>query len=39
MGFTDLNGILVGEEMNDLECVCNDADGHELLAIIAALHH
>jgi hypothetical protein len=35
----DLNGILVGEEVDDFESVCDDADGHKLLAIVATLHH
>jgi hypothetical protein len=36
---TDLNGVLVGEEVDDLECMCNDADSHKLLAVVASLHH
>ena len=36
---THLNGVLVGEEVDDFECVCNNANGHELLAIVATLHH
>lgn len=36
---THLNGVLVGEEVNDFECVCNNANGHKLLAIVATLHH
>jgi hypothetical protein len=35
----DLNRVLVGQQVDDLERVCNDADGHELLAVVAALHH
>ena len=34
-----LDGVLVGEEVDDLERVCNDADGEELLSVVAALHH
>jgi hypothetical protein len=36
---TDLDGVLVGEEVDDLKCVCDDANCHELLAVVAALHH
>lgn len=35
----DLDGVLVGEEVDDLEGVLDDADGHELLASVAALLH
>jgi len=34
-----LDGILVGEEVNDLEGVGNNSDCKELLAVVAALHH
>ena len=37
--YTDLDGVLVGEEVDDLERVRNNADGEELLAVVAALHH
>ena len=30
---------LSGEEMNDLEGVLHDADGHQLLAVVASMHH
>lgn len=30
---------LSGEQMNDLERVLDDANGHELLAVVAAVHH
>jgi len=36
---TDLDGVLVGEEVDDLKCMCDDANCHELLAVVAALHH
>jgi hypothetical protein len=36
---TNLDGVLVGEEVDDLECMCDDADSHKLLAVVAALHH
>ena len=35
----DLDGVKVGEEVDDLERVLDDADGHELLAVVAAVHH
>ena len=35
----DLQGVLVGEEVDDLEGVGDDADSHELLAVVAAVHH
>ena len=34
-----LERVLVGEEVDDLERVRDDADGQELLAVVAALHH
>ena len=34
-----LDGVLVGEEVDDLERVRNNADGEELLAVVAAVHH
>ena len=36
---TYLDGVLVGQEMDDLEGVCNDTESQELLAVVAALHH
>ena len=36
---TYLDGVLVGEEVDDLERVRDNADGQELLAVVAALHH
>jgi hypothetical protein len=35
----NLDRVLVGEEVNDFECVCDDSNSQELLAVIAALHH
>ena len=35
----NLDGVLVGEEVDDLEGVLDNADGHELLAGVAALLH
>ena len=36
---TYLDGVLVGEEVDDLESVRDDADSQELLSVVAALHH
>ena len=36
---TNLNRILVCEEVDDLECMRDNADSQELLAIVATLHH
>jgi len=36
---TNLDGVLVGEEVNDLKRMGNDADGQKLFAVVAALHH
>jgi hypothetical protein len=30
---------LVGQEVDDLEGVLDDADSHELLAVVSAVHH
>ena len=35
----DLNGILVREQVNDLERVLDDADGHEFFAGVASFFH
>ena len=35
----DLERILAGQQVNDLERVLDDAHGHELLAVVAAVHH
>ena len=37
--YTDLDGVLVGEEVDDLERMCDNANGQKLLAVVAALHH
>ena len=34
-----LERVLVGEEVDDLESVRDDADSQELLSVVAALHH
>ena len=34
-----LKRIFVGEQVNDLHGVLHDAHGHELLAVVAAVHH
>lgn len=36
---TYLDGVLVAEKVDDLERVRNNANGQELLAVVAALHH
>jgi len=35
----DLNGVLVGHDVNDLEGVSHYSDGHQLLAVVSAVHH
>mmetsp|Transcript_36979 Transcript_36979/g.55879 ORF Transcript_36979/g.55879 Transcript_36979/m.55879 type:complete len:255 (-) Transcript_36979:22-786(-) len=35
----DLERVLVGEEVDDLEGVLDDANSHHLLAVVAAVHH
>lgn len=35
----DLDGVLVGEEVDDLKGVLDDAHRHQLLAVVAAVHH
>jgi len=35
----DLDGILVSKKVDDFEGMCDNADCHELLAVVAALHH
>mmetsp|Transcript_2134 Transcript_2134/g.5409 ORF Transcript_2134/g.5409 Transcript_2134/m.5409 type:complete len:251 (-) Transcript_2134:49-801(-) len=34
-----LNGVLVGDQVDDLERVLDDAHRHQLLAVVAAVHH
>lgn len=36
---TYLNGVLVTEKVNNFESMGNDSDSHELLAVVASLHH
>jgi hypothetical protein len=36
---SNLDWVLVCEEVNDLERMCNNADSEKLLAVIATLHH
>lgn len=36
---THLDRVLVGEEVDDLKGVRDNADGHQLLAVVATLHH
>ena len=35
----DLDGVLLGNEVNDLESVLNNSDGHDLLTVVSAVHH
>ena len=35
----DLDRVLVGEEVDDLESVLDGADGLQLLAVVTAVHH
>ena len=35
----DLDGVGTSHEVDDLERVLDDAEGHELLAVVAAVHH
>ena len=35
----NLDRVLVAEQVDDFECVGDNADGQELLAVVAALHH
>ena len=35
----DLDGVLLGDEVDDLESVLDDTEGHDLLAVVAAVHH
>lgn len=36
---SNLDGVLVGDEVDDLESVLNNAGGLDLLAVVAAVHH
>ena len=35
----NLDGVLVGEKVDNLERVGDDSDGHELLSVVSSLHH
>merc|ERR1719242_646215 len=35
----NLNGVLASHQVDDFEAVLDDADGQELLAVVAAVHH
>ena len=37
--YAHLDGVLVGEEVDDLERVRDNADSEEFLAIVTTLHH
>lgn len=35
----NLDRVLVGQEVDDLECVGDDSDGHQLFTVVSAVHH
>ena len=35
----DLKGVLVGEEVDDVESMFDDSDGQELLTVVSSVHH
>lgn len=35
----DLDRVLLGNEVDDLESVLNNSDGHDLLTVVSAVHH
>ena len=35
----NLNGVLLGDEVDNLEGVLDDTDSHELLSVVPAVHH
>ena len=35
----DLDGVLLGNEVDDLESVLNNSDGHDLRTVVSAVHH
>lgn len=35
----DLNWVQVGEQMDDFHSVPDDTNGHQLLSVVAAVHH
>ena len=35
----DLNGVEVGEQVDDLKGVCDDSDCHQLLSVVASVEH
>lgn len=39
LGRSYLQGVGVGQQVDDLEGVLHDANGHQFLAVVAALHH
>lgn len=34
-----LDGVLLGDKVDNLECVLNDTDSHKLLSVVSAVHH
>lgn len=39
MDGTDLDGVLVAEQVDDLKGVGDNSDGKDLLSVVATLHH
>ena len=37
--FIEVYSYLSGEQINDFECMLNDADSHKLFAVVASVHH
>lgn len=35
----DLDGVLLGDKVDDLESVLDDSDSHDLFTVVAAVHH
>lgn len=35
----DLDGVLFGNEVDDLESVLNNSDSHDLFTVVSAVHH
>jgi hypothetical protein len=35
----DLDGVLLGNEVDDLESVLNNSDSHDLLSVVSTVHH
>lgn len=35
----DLDWVLLGDEVDDLESVLDDSDGHDLFTVVSSVHH